>query len=85
MSNDLARLFSSHEQVARWRAESENASARLDLALTREASAFLLSQYEPVNKLGVNREPLRVLLAYLAHHDKKRLEREVAAYLELNP
>lgn len=80
-ADDLGRMFSANEQVARWRAERENATARLELAQASEARAFLLSQYEPVNRLGIDREALRVLLAFTAHHDKARLDREVTAFL----
>lgn len=75
-ANDLGRLFSAHEQVKRWTAERENASARLELAQIRERSAHLLSQHEPVASLGLDREALRVALNFLAHGDLHRLGRE---------
>lgn len=81
MSEDLQRLFSGHESVRRWRAEKENADARLELALAAEARAFLLSQYEPVNKIGIDREALRVLLSFIGHHDTARLMRDVETYI----
>lgn len=79
MANDLTALFDAQEQVRRWSAESENASARLELARTKEARAFLLSQHEPVASLGIDRNVLRVLLAFTAHHDHARLKRELQA------
>lgn len=78
MSADLSRVFETGEQVRRWAAERENASARLELAEMRHASATLLSRGDPVSHLGMNREHLRVLLAFLAHNDLPRLLREVA-------
>jgi hypothetical protein len=78
-TGDLARLFSAHDKVERWSAERENATARLELARREENSAFLLSQHEPVATLGMDREGLRVLLAFLYHGDKARLNREIAA------
>ena len=77
MSDDLARLFSAQKDVARWKAEHENASARLELARTNDARALLLSQYEPVSSLGIDREALRVLLNFTVHHDTARLNREL--------
>jgi hypothetical protein len=75
--NDLAGLYSASAEVRRWSAERENASARLELARTSEARSYLLSQYEPVASTGVDRNVLRVLLAFTAHHDKARLAREL--------
>lgn len=75
---DLARMFGAQEEVRRWTAERENASAQLQLARAREARARLLSQHEPVASLGVDRAVLRVLLNYTSHHDTGRLGRELA-------
>jgi len=79
--HDLQRLFSAEGDVRRWRAESENAGARLQLARADEARAFLLSQHEPVASLAVDRCALRVLLSFTQHCDKDRLRREVAELL----
>lgn len=78
-AHDLADLFAATDRIARWTAERENATARLELARAAEARAYLLSQHEPVASLGIDRNVLRVLLAFTAHHDKARLAREVAA------
>lgn len=78
-ANDLSTLFSAGTEVSRWRAEGENASARLEIARTKEARAYLLSQHEPVASLGIDREVLRVLLNFTAHHDRSRLTRELSA------
>ena len=74
---DLGRLYAAQDRVRRWSAERENAEARLSLARADEARARLLSQHEPVASLGIDREVLRVLLAYTVHHDEKRLAREL--------
>jgi len=62
-------------------AERENVEARLDLALTRECCALLLSQHDPVHSLGMDREALKVLLDFTRHHDPARLWRECEAIL----
>lgn len=77
--SDLLKLFAAQERVRRWTAERENAEARLTLARTDEARAYLLSQHEPVASMGIDREALRTLLAFTAHHDKARLAREAIA------
>ena len=79
MSNDLAQLFSAQEVVRRWKAERENAEARLELARAAESRAVLLSGHEPVHSMGINRESLRALLAFTVHHDQGRLDRDLAA------
>lgn len=71
--SDLSELFSEQEKVARWRAESENANARLQLA---RMCARLISQHEPVAALGLDRERLRLALNYIRHGDLKRFDRE---------
>lgn len=76
-AGDLGALFSAQGEVARWRAERENASARLELARAKESRAFLLSQHEPLASLGIDREVMRKLLSFTAHHDKERLLREL--------
>jgi hypothetical protein len=75
--NDLARLYRASDQVQRWRAENENASARLILAEHEERIATLLSQHEPVATLGLDREKLRIALAYISHGDMDRLRRNI--------
>lgn len=82
---DLQALFSAQEEVRRWRAESENASARLQLATAKEARAALLSNHEPVASLGMDREALRILLSFTVHGDTKRMHREVAEHVMAKP
>ena len=78
-------LFGMHpnniEEVRRWEAERENANARLDLARTRECCKLLVSQYDPVHSLGMDRDALKILLSFVTHHSPDRLRREVEAYV----
>ena len=76
---DLTRLFQAEDKVLRWRAESENASGRLELAKMRRNMAQLLSQHEPVASLGLDRERLRLVLDFVSHGDEARLQREFTA------
>lgn len=71
--------------VQRWKAERENADARLEIAKTRECINLLLNQYEPLYSLGIDREALRILLLFLTHHDSDRLERDVSQYFATKP
>ena len=75
-NNDLAALFSRQDQVARWKAEVENATARLEIARMKERCAYLVSQHEPVASLGLDRARLRLVLAYIRHGDLSRLTRD---------
>lgn len=77
----LGALFSAQKDVERWRAEGENASARLQLARSAEARAYLLSQHEPVASAGIDREVLEVLFAFTLHCDKSRMGRELSELL----
>lgn len=74
--SDLSTLFHAQTKTARWRAEWENASARMDLAQRDERAALLLSQHEPVASLGLDRERLRLVLGFLNHGDLARLDRD---------
>ena len=49
---DLVHLYNAEDRTRRWRAESENAAARLELAKRDENAARLLSQHEPVHSLA---------------------------------
>lgn len=80
--SDLHHLFSCQDQTARWRAEAENAGARLELAQRNERAAFLISQCEPVASLGMDREHLRAMLSFLRHGDLKHLGRDLAALVD---
>ena len=73
---DLERFFDEQGKMLRWRAERENATARLELAEIRARMAYLLSQHEPVASLGMGRERLRLALQYLLHGDLSRHERD---------
>ena len=74
--SDLTRLFDAQADVRRWSAERENADARLDIAQMRQRAAFLISQFEPVKSLGLDRARLRLVLGYIEHGDLDRLARE---------
>lgn len=79
--NDLAVLHMKQVETVRCRAESENSNARLQLALVEERCAYLISQYEPVAALGLDRERLRLVLDYIRHGDLRRLDRELRKLL----
>jgi len=74
--NDLAELFKAQDVALRWKAERENATARLELAKIKEHCAFLISQHDPVASLGIDREKLRIVLKYIMHGDLSRLNRD---------
>jgi|GEM_PF-1615500 hypothetical protein len=82
--SDFARLMGDEEAVRRWMAEVENASARLQIAQERRNCSYLLSQHDPVAKLGIDREKLRLVLSFVRHGDIDRLERDFAK-LEAKP
>ena len=77
--SSLQRLFAADDAVQRWTAQREFATARLEIARMDRAMAWLLSQHEPVAKLGINRSVLAVLFAFVKHGDEKRLAREIEA------
>lgn len=55
-------------EARHWTAERENSTARLELAKTRECCRLLVSQYDPVFSLGIDRDRLKVLLDFVQHH-----------------
>ena len=81
MSNDLQNLFQQDTEVKAARAESEASSRGLELAMIHRNCAHLLSQHEPVNSLGVDREALRILLSFVKHGDQNRLDRDVKNFV----
>ena len=74
--SDLSLLFKAEERVRHWKAEAENASARLDMALMERNMRYLISQHEPVASLNIDREKLRHILSYIEHGDVNRLIRD---------
>ena len=78
--SDLSDLFAAQEKTKRWRAEFENASARLELAQIAERAAYLISQHHPVADLDVNREHLRLILRYLRHGSLSRMAAEQGGF-----
>ena len=79
--NPFGMYPSNTDAVRRWKAEGENAAARLDLERTRECCRLLISQYDPVHSLEVDRKKLKVLLDFVLHHDPERLRRDCEAML----
>lgn len=77
--SSLRQLFAADDVVRRWTAEKENATARLEIARMNRAMAWLLSQHDPVAKLGINRAVLAALFSFVRHGDEKRLAREIEA------
>ena len=75
--SDLSALFSAADKVERWKAEVANAGARLQLAMIERNCAHLVSQHEPVATLGLDRERLRLILAYIQHGDLDRLTKAI--------
>lgn len=75
--SDFNNYMSAQAETRRWIAERENASARLELAGIRERCAMLLSQHQPVQKMDLSREKLRLVFAFLNHGDVHRLDREI--------
>lgn len=82
--NEFGMYPNNNDEVSRWIAERENATARVELARTRECCRLLVSQYDPVSSLGIDREKLKVLLSFVQHHDTNRLRRECEALLPPN-
>lgn len=74
--SDLLDLFRAQEKSARWKAEMENATARLELAQIEERCTYLISQAEPVNSLRLERADLRLVFRYIQHGNLDRLRRE---------
>lgn len=79
--NDFGMYPSNTDAARRWYAERENATARLELERTRECCRLLISQSEPVLSLGIDRDALKILLAFVQHHDTARLRRECETFL----
>ena len=78
IDNSLLELFSAEDEVKRWNAEWENAAGRMELAKIRRNAAYLISQYEPVNSLGIDRKILANLLHFVVKHGSMdRLAREL--------
>lgn len=77
--NEFGMYPSNNDTAKRWMAERENAEARLQLARTKECCHLLVSQYDPVFSLGIDRKALKVLLDFVQHHDPARLRKECEA------
>lgn len=79
--NEFGMYPGNTDEARRWTAERDNASARLELARTRECCKLLVNQYDPVFSLGIDREALNILLSFVSHHDTARLRRECENHL----
>jgi hypothetical protein len=82
--SDFDRLMMDEEKVRRWSAEHDSAGAHLEIAKAWRNCSYLLSQHDPVAKLGIDREKLRAVLAFVWHGNDARLERDFAK-LEAKP
>jgi hypothetical protein len=77
--NSLLRLFRAEDEVRRWTAEWENASGRMELAKVKQRAAYLISQYEPINSIGIDRKILLELLDFVTvHGDMERMKRNLS-------
>jgi len=79
--NEFGMYPTNNDSAKRWMAERENADARLQLAKSRECCNLLVSQHDPVNALGIDREALKVLLNFVQHCDPARLRRDCENFL----
>lgn len=75
--SDLELLFKAEARVDRWRAEYNYASSQLDLSTTRRNMKHLISQYEPLNSIDIDRDKLRVVFSYVEHGNITRLKTEI--------
>jgi hypothetical protein len=82
--SDFERLMIDEERVLRWSAEHARVSAHLEIAQAMRNCSRLIHLKDPVEKLGIHREKLRALLAYVWHGDVGRMERDFAK-LETTP
>lgn len=62
---DFASYLQRQTETKLARAEHEASSVRIELRLMRERCAELMSQHEPVNGLGLDRELVRQVLHYV--------------------
>ena len=63
--NDFGTYLHAQTKKRLAQANHESASLALELAILRERCAELMSQYEPLNALGVDREVVRQVLHYV--------------------
>lgn len=78
---DLQRVYLRTETVARYREAREAASAKLEVAQMELSMAHLLSRFNPLESLGIDRDAFRILISYIHHGDMPRLDREVDEFL----
>jgi len=63
--NDFGNYLHRQTETKLARANADAASATVELRIMRERCAELMSQYEPLNGLGVDREVVRQVLHYV--------------------
>lgn len=63
--NDFSHYTYRQIETKLARAESEAASIRVEFRLLKERCAELMSQHEPLNGLGIDREKVRQVLQYV--------------------
>ena len=65
--SDFQNYMLAKEQTAVARANHEAATATLSLCIFRERLAELISQHEPIESLGVDRDALRKIVQFIYH------------------
>ena len=75
--SDLELLFKAEEEVAKWKAERNYTTARLEIATMRKNMRYLISQHEPLNSSDIDREKLRYIFSYIEHGSILRLRKEI--------
>lgn len=63
--SDFANYLAKQTETREAKVGLDYASTRLDLARMRERCAELMSQHEPLNGLGIDREAVRQVLHYV--------------------
>ncbi len=81
MSEHLANLFNAQDNVRLWRNAVESAQANLEIAMVKANCNLLLSQYEPVNKMNIDREKLKIIFSFIWHGQLDRLQRDFESLL----
>ena len=81
MSEHLANLFNAQDNVRLWRNAVESAQANLEVAKVKANCNLLLSQHDPVNKMNIDREKLKMIFSFLWHGQLDRLQRDFESFL----
>lgn len=81
MSEHLSNLFNAQDNVRLWRNAVESAQANLEIAQVKANCNLLLSQYDPVNKMNIDREKLKMIFSFIWHGQLDRLQRDFESFL----